>query len=142
MRLLFLLLKWTPWLLLLGFAVSRVGRLPSRRTEEKDPVSTARRQCSRVSCYALIVPGLVILSVLALLVHRVNGGPGLLAYSTFFTYAGRAWIATSIVGLLFAIRASHLARWSGDELILIVLHVISLAVVFIAPMLRYSGNPD
>ena len=129
--------------LVLAFAINRVGQLTFLRMDDGvHEASRGRRRCCLVSFYALIVPGLVILSIMVLLVVRRFGGPPVVAYGGFLTIASWAWILASIVGLLFAIRASYLVGGVGDELILVVLHVISLFVIIIAPYARYIGHPD
>jgi hypothetical protein len=61
-------------------------------------------------------------------------------YGPFLPFAAKLWIATGVVGLFAGVRASHLVRWSGSDLLLIVVHLLSLFLV--TALCVFAGTPN
>ena len=114
-----------------------VRRLIRPTGVDMDTVNRKKQWACRFSLLMLTIPVLVT----GLFVTRIVLGEGPLPGS-FWKIAGRLWIATSIAGLLSGIAASHFARWSGNELLLIVIHALSfffIATVCYAATIPYVG---
>ncbi len=109
-------------------------------TAEMDTPARAQQWASRISLSMLLVPTLVSAAfILMFIVGSATLPPWFLA---MLPLAAKLWIATGIMGMLFGIVASHLAKWSGDELTLIVIHLMSVLFVWIVPNIVYLGHPD
>src|SRR5262245_47838947 len=95
----------------------------------KPAITKRQRTCSMISRLALAVPLVFAFFVIGLVVWQLFlGGPHqvLRVYKTQLLFGARIWFVSSILGLLFAARASHLARWSGHDLKYVALHAVSL----------------
>src|SRR5215510_14192844 len=85
-------------LVFIGIAFS-VRPLPLR-VNATDPAERAGQHCLRISFLLLLIPAIVLGVIVALVIHRLYGGPGLLAYRNSLSVAGMAWRISSVVGVL------------------------------------------
>jgi len=127
-------------LLVIGFGFS-VRPLPLL-VDASDPAERAAQHCQRVSFLLLAIPAAVTGIVIALIIHRNSGGPGLMAYRSSLLAAGRLWKLSSIAGILFGAGGSFLSKKRGQGYELIAAHVILLFIIIVAPYFQYAGHPD
>ena len=107
------------------------------------PARKLRKIC-RFSVLMLLVPASVVFlfaSVFVLFRFGVDH-PVVPFFRQFLPLEGKLWFVSGVIGLLSAIRASHLAKWTGDGLQLVALHVASLAFLWFTTYLPYLGHPD
>ncbi|MFN7141667.1 MAG: hypothetical protein ACK4UN_20280 [Limisphaerales bacterium] len=100
-------------LLLFGMMVALGFRLPSLRLDAgRSEEKRFKEQiwCRRLSVLMIAVPVLTVMAVLCLLFWRTYGkGPGLYIFKHQLAFAAKAWLVTGLLGLLLAIRSSHIA---------------------------------
>jgi hypothetical protein len=102
-------------------------------------VARKKQWACRLSLLMLVVPALFCGLFVSTIVLRVR----LPSEWTWLSgIALRLWIATGVAGLLSGIAASHFARWSGNELFLIVIHALSIfgiSMLWYAATIPYAG---
>jgi hypothetical protein len=88
---------------------------------DMDDIARKKQWASRFSLLMLVVPAFVA-GIFFIRIALYVGPPS----RGFWKIAERLWVATGIAGLLSGIVASHLSKWKGNELLLIVIHVLSI----------------
>ncbi|HXS69542.1 MAG TPA: hypothetical protein VN761_11910 [Candidatus Polarisedimenticolia bacterium] len=127
-------------LLVMGLGLS-VRPLPLR-VDATEPAERRAQHCLRISFLLLAIPAVVMGLIVALLIHRFSGGPGLLAYEGCLSFGGKLWKLSSVAGILCAIGACFRSKRRGDGFQLIATHAILLFLVIVGPYLQYAGHPD
>jgi hypothetical protein len=127
-------------LLVIGIGLT-VRPLPLR-VDATDPAERAAQHCQRISFLLLAIPAIVTGLVVALIIHKYSGGPGLLAYRSYLSIAGKLWKISSIVGILSGAAGSYFSKRRGQGYELVAVHAILLLIIIVAPYLQYAGHPD
>jgi hypothetical protein len=112
-----------------------------RITADMDTAARRQQWASRISLSMLLVPILVSAAFIFLTVANSASLPPW--FLSLLPFSARVWIVTGIIGMLSAIVASCLAKWSGDEATLIAIHLMSVLFVWIVPnftFLAYGEN--
>ncbi len=125
-----------PLLFVISLIVVPIGVVAARLIRpmgvETEDVARNKQWACRFSLLMLVIPALVAGLFVTRIVLEMGPPP-----RSFWRLAGKLWIPTSIAGLLSGVVASHFARWSGDELYLIVIHAFS--IFFIATVCYASS---
>ncbi len=127
-------------LLFIGIGLT-VRPLPLRVTAA-NPAERAAQHCQRISFLLLAIPAVVMGFVVALIIHKFSGGPGLMAYRNYLSVAGQLWKISSFAGIFTGACGSFFGKKRGQGYELIAAHVLLLFVVIVAPYLQYAGHPD
>jgi hypothetical protein len=127
-------------LLFIGIGLT-VRPLPLR-VNASERSERAAQHCQRISFFLLAVPAIVMGLIVALIIHRYSGGPGLLAYRSYLSVAGTLWKISSIAGILSGAGGSYFSKRRGQGFELIAVHAILLMIIIVAPYLQYAGHPD
>ena len=134
-----LLLVGIPLLVIgLGFSV----RPLPLRVDASDPAGRAAQHCQRISFLLLAIPAVITGIVIALIIHKYSGGPGLMAYRNSLLAAVKLWKLSSIAGILSGLGGSFFSKKRGQGYELIAAHVILLFIVIVGPYFQYAGHPD
>ena len=129
-------------LLLLAFGLMFGFRQLPVRVDAGDVAERVGQHCRRISFVLFLVPTIVVLSVILLLIERCLGGPGLLAFKSYFSVAGRLWIASCSAGILFGISGCFPLRRHSDGYLLIAIHIVLLFLVVLTSELQYAGRTE
>ena len=127
-------------LLIIGIGLT-VRPLPLR-VNAAEPAERMAQHCQRISFVLLGIPAIVTGIVIALIIRRFNGGPGLLAYGDSLSIAGNLWKISSIAGILSGAAGSYFSKQRGQGYQLVVTHMILFFIMVVAPYLQYAGHPD
>ena len=127
-------------LLVIGFGFS-VRPLPLRVTAS-NPTERAAQHCQRISFLLLAIPAIVTGIIIALIIHRYSGGPGLLTYRNSLSIAANLWKLSSVAGILSGLGGSFFSKKRGQGYELIAAHVILFFIVIVGAYFQYAGHPD
>jgi hypothetical protein len=127
---------------LLAIAPGLTVRPVPWRVDAGDRAGRFTQHCRRIAFLLLLIPVLVMCLIIALLVHRFNGGPGLTAYHQYLSIGGRLWKLSSVVGILSGIGACFDSTRRSDGYRFIASHAMLLFLVLVGPQLQYAGHPD
>jgi hypothetical protein len=127
-------------LLVVGFGFS-VRPLPLR-VNASDPAERTAQRCRRISFLLLAIPAAVTGLVVALIIRKYSGGPGLMAYRNYLSVAGALWKISSIAGILSGLGGSFFSKKRGEGYELVAAHVILLFIAIVGPYFQYAGHPD
>jgi hypothetical protein len=112
-------------MLLIFVPIAVVGKSLIRPVgEDMDDLTRKKQWASRFSLLMLAVPALVA-GIFFIRITLYWGPPP----RGFWAVADKLWMGTGIAGLVSGIVASHLARWKGNELLLIVIHLLSIFLI-------------
>jgi hypothetical protein len=126
--------------LFIGFVFS-VRPLPLR-VDATDSAERAAQHCRRISFLPLVIPAVVLGLIVALIIQKNFGGPGLVEYGNSLSIAGRLWKLSSIMGILSGLAGSFFSKKRSQGYELILVHVILLFIVTVGPYFQYAGHPD
>jgi len=127
-------------LLVVGFGFS-VRPLPLR-VDAAESTERAAQHCQRISFLLLAIPAIVTGIVVALIIHKYSGGPGLLTYRNSLLAAVKVWKISSVAGIISGLAGSFFSKRRRQGYELIAAHVILLFIVIVAPYFQYAGHPD